>query len=193
MLQPEYQYLNHLNELYHNGVDIYNERTGQTCRTLLNLDMTYDASTNKAPVATTRQFNIKQPIAELLGYLKGVTSSADMAALGTKTWDQNANHTEAWLANPNRTGQDDMGLTYGAVAKNWPVMERDENGIYFKGDTIDLIANVVDKLKQGIDDRGLTITYWNPGMFHLGCLRPCMHTYTFSILADTLHVRITQR
>ncbi|MFT5760306.1 MAG: thymidylate synthase, partial [Alteromonadaceae bacterium] len=41
-------------------------------------------------------------------------NAADFRALGTKTWDANANENQAWLDNPNRKGPDDMGLIYGA-------------------------------------------------------------------------------
>ena len=42
-------------------------------------------------------------------------------------------------------------------------------------------------------DRGEIITFYNPGEFELGCLRPCMHTHTFSLLGDTLYLTSYQR
>lgn len=190
--RAEEQYLDNLSRIWHTGVDLENKRTGQVCRTVINVDQTYDATTNKAPLVTTRQ--IKNPylsIAELLGYIKGVTSAAQMRELGTKSWDQNANENEQWLANPNRKGEDDLGLIYGAVAKNWPV------GVYQAGDLpggdLDLFHKVYNNLKKGIDDRGEIITFWNPGMFHLGCLRPCMYEHQFSLLGDDLYLNSNQR
>ena len=47
--------------------------------------------------------------------------------------------------------------------------------------------------RNGIDDRGEIITFYNPGEFELGCLRPCMHTHTFSLLGDTLYLTSYQR
>lgn len=52
---------------------------------------------------------------------------------------------------------------------------------------------VVNNLKNGIDDRAEIITFYNPGEFEMGCLRPCMHTHTFSLLGDTLHLTSYQR
>ena len=84
----EVQYLNGLRRIYESGKDLVNSRTGEVCRTVINIDMTYDATTNKAPILTTRKIiNPYLPIAELLGYIKGVTSAAQMRELGTKSWD----------------------------------------------------------------------------------------------------------
>lgn len=184
--RAEKQYLDKLYYIYNNGVDLKNPRTGEICRTVINIDLTYDCSTNKAPILTTRRLvNPYLPIAELLGYIKGVTSAAQMRELGTKSWDANANENKAWLSNPNRKGKDDLGLIYGAVAKNWPVVN--------SSSTIDLFRKVYTNLKNGIDDRGEIITFWNPGVFHLGCLRPCMYEYQFSLLGDDLYLNSTQR
>lgn len=185
--RAEKQYLNGLRRIYNEGTDLKNSRTGEICRTVINIDLTYDATTNKAPILTTRKIiNPYLPIAELLGYIRGVTSAASMRELGTKSWDSNANENKAWLNNPNRKGEDDLGLIYGAVARNWPIMPNINN-------TVNLFHKVYNNLKKGIDDRGEIITFWNPGMFHLGCLRPCMYEYQFSLIGDDLYLNSTQR
>lgn len=184
--RAEVQYLNGLRRIYEEGVDLTNTRTDEICRTVINIDMTYDCTSNKAPLLTTRKIvNPKLAIAELLGYIKGVRSAADMRALGAQSWNLNANENTAWLNNINRKGVDDLGMIYGAVAKNWPVQG--------SLNTIDLFHKVYNNLKKGIDDRGEIITFWNPGMFHLGCLRPCMYEHQFSLLGDDLYLNSTQR
>ena len=184
--RAEKQYLDGLRHIYENGTDLKNARTGEICRTVINVDLTYDATTNKAPLLTTRKAPPKLAIAELLGYIRGVRSAVQMRALGTKSWDANANENAAWLNNPHRMGEDDMGFVYGAVAKNWPVVEGSRA-------TLDLFHKVYNNLKNGIDDRGEIITFWNPGAFHMGCLRPCMYEHQFSLLGDDLYLNSTQR
>lgn len=189
--RAEKQYLDAMRRIHTEGVDLKNERTGQVCRTVINVDLTYDATTNKAPLLTTRRIlNPGLSIAELLGYIKGVKSAAEMRALGTKSWDANANENDAWLNNPNRKGEDDLGLIYGAVGKNWPTVQGNDPN---PAPTLDLFHKVYENLKKGIDDRGEIITFWNPGMFHLGCLRPCMYEHQFSLLGDDLYLNSTQR
>ena len=104
--------------------------------------------------------------------------------MGTNTWNANANENEAWLNNPNRKGEDDLGRVYGVQGREW---EKPDGG------HIDQLQKIVFNLMNGIDDRGEILTFWNPGEFDKGCLRPCMHSYHFSILGDTLHLNITQR
>jgi thymidylate synthase len=123
-------------------------------------------------------------VAELLAYLRGCDNAADFRALGTRSWDANANENAAWLSNPNRKGTDHLGRVYGVQGRQW---QRPDGSI------LDQLDKVVRHLSDGIDDRGEIVTFYNPGEFELGCLRPCMHTHTFSILDDTLYLTSYQR
>jgi len=184
--RPEIQYLKALNTIYTKGYDIKNKRTNTICRTYINIDLIYDCRTDKLPLITTRKVpNPKIAIAELLGYIRGYTSAKQFRELGTKTWDANANSNTSWLNNVNRKGEDDLGLIYGAIAKNWP--------IYKSNKSLNLFKKVYYNIKCGIDDRGEIITFWNPGIFNYGCLRPCMYEYQFSLLENKLFLNSTQR
>lgn len=161
------------------GKWVENKRTGIRCLTLINADLEYDVAANQFPLVSTRKCYYKAAIAELLGYLRGYDNAAQFRDIGCKTWDANANENEAWLANPARKGPDDMGRVYGVQGRQWQKPD---------GTTLDQLQKVVNNLKNGIDDRGEIITFYNPGEFDLGCLRPCMHTHTFSLLDDTLYL-----
>lgn len=161
------------------GTMVTNERTGIKCLTIINADLEYDVGANHFPLVTTRKCFYKAAIAELLGYLRGYHSAAQFRAIGCNTWNANANENSAWLANSARKGQDDMGRVYGVQGRAWQKPD---------GSTLDQLKKVVLNLSAGIDDRGEIITFYNPGEFHLGCLRPCMHTHTFSLLGDTVHL-----
>jgi thymidylate synthase len=134
---------------------------------------------NEFPLVTTRKCFYKAAIAELLGYLRGYDNAAQFRAIGCNTWNANANENQAWLNNPARKGEDDMGRVYGVQGRAWQKPD---------GSVLDQLKKVVNNLSNGIDDRGEIITFYNPGEFDLGCLRPCMHTHTFSLLGDTLHL-----
>ena len=178
------QYLELCNRIINEGTWIKNERTGKSCLTVINADLQYEVGKNEFPMITTRKSYFKSAIAEFLGYIRGYDNAADFRALGTKTWDANANLNEAWLNNSYRKGEDDMGRVYGVQGRAWKTPE---------GNTIDQLRKIVDNLKNGIDDRAEIITFYNPGEFHMGCLRPCMHTHTFSLIGDTLHLTSYQR
>jgi thymidylate synthase len=161
------------------GKWVENKRTNIRCLTLINADLEYDVGANQFPLVTTRKCYYKAAIAELLGYLRGYDNAADFRSIGCKTWDANANENKSWLANPARQGLDDMGRVYGVQGRQW----QKPDGTY-----LDQLQKIVTNLTQGIDDRGEILTFYNPGEFDLGCLRPCMHTHTFSLLDDTLYL-----
>ncbi|WP_372761896.1 thymidylate synthase [Pseudoalteromonas sp.] len=178
------QYLQLCQRIVDEGQWVENKRTGTRCLTVINADLEYDVANNQFPMITTRKSYYKAAIAELLGYLRGYDNAKQFRDIGCKTWDANANENSAWLNNPNRKGEDDMGRVYGVQGRNW---QRPD------GSTLDQLAKVINNLKNGIDDRGEIISFYNPGEFELGCLRPCMHTHTFSLLGDTLYLTSYQR
>jgi thymidylate synthase len=178
------QYLELCQRIVDEGQWVENKRTGTRCLTVINADLEYDVANNQFPMITTRKSYYKAAIAELLGYLRGYDSAEQFRNIGCKTWDANANDNNAWLNNPNRKGEDDMGRVYGVQGRGWQRLD---------GSTLDQLAKVINNLKNGIDDRGEIITFYNPGEFELGCLRPCMHTHTFSLLGDTLYLTSYQR
>lgn len=178
-LSAEQQYLNLCNRVINEGYPTHNKRTGKVCLTTISDELTYDVGSGQFPILTTKQVFWKAAVAELQGYWMGLTNAEDFRKLGTKTWDANANKTPAWLNNPHRKGEDDMGKVYGAVAKD------------FGG--IDLFDKVITNLKHGIDDRGEIITFWKPDEFDKGCLRPCMYEHHFSLLGDDLYLDSKQR
>ena len=178
------QYLALCQRIIDEGTWIENERTGKRCLTVINADLEYDVGNNQFPMITTRKSFYKSAIAEFLGYIRGYDNAADFRALGTKTWDANANLNEVWLNNQHRKGDDDMGRVYGVQGRAWAKPD---------GTTLDQLKKIVDNLKNGIDDRAEILTFYNPGEFDMGCLRPCMHTHTFSLLGDTLHLTSYQR
>ena len=178
------QYLDLCQRIINEGHWVENKRTGKRCLTIINADLTYNVGANEFPLVTTRKSYWKSAIAEFLGYIRGYDNAADFRTLGTKTWDANANDNEVWLANSHRKGDDDMGRVYGVQGRHWTKPD---------GGEIDQLGKIVDNLSKGIDDRGEILSFYNPGEFHMGCLRPCMHTHTFSLLNGTLYLTSYQR
>jgi thymidylate synthase len=178
------QYLDLCHRIVNEGEWVSNERTGKRCLTVINADLTYDVSKGEFPLVTTRKSFWKSAIAEIIGYLRGYDNAADFRALGTKTWDANANQNEVWLNNSYRKGEDDMGLCYGAIGRHFPKPD---------GGHIDLLKQIVDDLTRGVDNRGEILTFYHPGAFHMACLRPCLYSHHFSLLGDTLYLNSTQR
>lgn len=76
------------------------------------------------PAVTTKKLAFKAAVGELCGFLRGFRSAADFRAFGCKVWDANANENEAWLNNPFRAGQDDLGPVYGVQWRRFDAFKR---------------------------------------------------------------------
>lgn len=178
MSSYETQYLALAQKILDEGEWVENKRTGKRCKTVINHDFVYDVGEGEVPILTTKQVFVTSAIAEIIGYLRGYTSAADFAKLGSKSWTMNANQTKQWLENPARKGEDDCGLIYGAVARDW-------HGI-------DLIDKVYQNLKNGIDDRREIVSFLDPSKFDKACLRPCAFQWQFSLLNGKLSLHVHQ-
>jgi thymidylate synthase len=179
------QYLDLCQRIVDEGVWIDNARTGTRVKTVINADFTYDVDKGEFPMITTRKTFYKAAIGELLGYLNGCSNAMEFKEkYKTPTWLANANENKAWLENPFRKGENDMGRVYGVQGRDWTNS---------RGQSFDQLKKIYNNLKNGIDDRGEILTFWNPGEFDQGCLRPCMYEHQFSILGDTLYLNSTQR
>lgn len=179
------QYINVLADIAIAGTPLYNDRTGKRCWVHPDtVVMTYPVDSGIMSIDTTRKVPWKSAIAEILGYLRGVCDAQEMADLGTKTWFANANETPAWLNNPNRLGENDMGKVYGYWLHNWPSSTQG---------TVNQLEKVYNNLKMGIDDRGEILMMLNPGETDTGCLRPCMYSHTFRLVNGVLDLTSVQR
>lgn len=125
------------------------------------------------PAVTTKKLAWKNVVGELLGFIRGYTDAEMFRELGCKIWDQNANENEAWLANKNRVGKDDLGRIYGAQWRNWTVP--------YSTQTIDQLANAVEDILHNPTSRRIIVTAWNPGEMDLMALPPCHMTYQFLV------------
>jgi thymidylate synthase len=212
ILTGEEQYLNLCQRAVDEGVWIENKRTEKKCLTVIGETFKYDCRKNEFPLITTRKSFWKAAVAEVLGYLVGYDNAADFKRIGSPTWFSNANDNKAWLANPNRKGENDIGRAYGVQGRGFKVAPTEKEYTLLKeyldngekekfyelhskleSNKLDQLNKVVNNLKNRIDDRGETITFWNPTEFDQACLRPCMHTHTFSVLGDYIYLTSYQR
>jgi thymidylate synthase len=156
------------------------------------------------PALTTKKLAFKTAIAELCGFLRPYKNAADFRLLGCKVWDQNANENKQWLANPYRTGQDDLGEIYGVQWRKWPAYKvlnksdvdqlNDAHGRGYKSvsdfseDGVEkvLLYKAIDQLRQCLDtiienpsDRRIIFHAWNPAQLDQMALPPCHLLYQF--------------
>ena len=156
------------------------------------------------PAVTTKKLAFKSAVGEMVGFLRAARSAADFRALGCKVWDQNANENAQWLANPYRSGTDDLGDVYGVQWRQWPayklletsataqVADAEGRGFRRVGELMEdgqpkvLMYKAVDQLRQCLDtimanptDRRILFHGWNWAQLDQMALPPCHLLYQF--------------
>lgn len=183
------QYIDLCKRILEEGVWVEHKRSGKKRMTVIGETFTYDVGNGEFPLDTTRKSFWKAAVAEMTGYLKGYSNANDFAALGAPTWLANANENEAWLNNGLRKGDGDMGVSYRfrkyTVTTEVKGFKRKQN--------IDQYKNIIDNLLKREDNGRLIMSAWHPFFDYASCLPPCMHTHTFSLVEDTLHLNSQQR
>jgi thymidylate synthase len=198
-----------------NGVDQFNTRTNKLCRVLVGYQLQYNMA-DGFPAITTKKLAFNNMKGELLGFFRGYDNAADFQALGCTVWGQNANETQAWLNNPNRKGQNDLGRIYGKQWTDWKdrriaatVEERGalqaagyvqqlydrERPAWLMERSINQLENALRTIITNPSDRRVIVSGWNPAEFDLMALPPCHMDYRFVAFEDTktLHVVMTIR
>nr|DAO64184.1 MAG TPA: thymidylate synthase [Bacteriophage sp.] len=189
------------------GKWVYNERTKTQCLTLIDETMEYDVGKGEFPLCTTRKSYFRQAIGEMLGYIRGYTSTEQFHQLGVHTWDANAANpawTETEIGKAMIENGHDLGVIYGAAANAKTNINYLGSGLTFcSNDKLNTISvenglgsrfvEIVNKIKEGKDDRGLIWSFWKPELFEFGCLRPCMYEHQFSLVGNDLYLSSTQR
>jgi len=150
------------------------------------------------PAVTTKKLAFKSVVGELCAFLRASRSAADFRALGCKVWDQNANENAQWLANPHRTGTDDLGPVYGVQWRQWPgykvldagaaaqIADAERNGfrqvapLEEDGVRKILMYKAIDQLRECLDtivnnpsSRRILFHGWNPAVLDQVALPAC--------------------
>lgn len=168
------------------------------------------------PAITTKKLAFKTLTAELIGLFRGFDNAANFRALGCPIWDQNANETPSWLANPNRKGVDDLGRIYGVQWTKW----RDTRVVHAQAQAQQMVQEggytlvaadparatwvverTINQLEEALRtlltdpfNRRIIVNGWRPDEADLQCI-PCCHVgYQFLVMPDgTLHSTLWQR
>ena len=172
MLKYEKDYLDALQYILDEGKWVKNKRTGVDCLTVPFLDFTYKPE--DIPLLTVKQCFPVSSWAEMLGYYRRYNNAQQFSDIGSPTWFKDANKP-SWQNSPYCKGKDDLGRIYGAATEPWE------------------IPNLLDRICNHEDDRGLILNFWRPELFEKGCLRPCVFKHGFNIVDGALNMRSESR
>ena len=200
------QYLDLVQTIFDTG-SWQDNRTGVRTLSMPGAMMRFDLQEG-FPAVTTKKLAFKSAIGEMVGFLRASRNAAEFRALGCKVWDQNANENQAWLANPYRLGDDDLGPVYGVQWRNWPaykmlpatataqIQDATARGYQVLGqfDSTDgqgeqvLLYKAIDQLRQCLDtihkdpgNRRILFHGWNWAQLEEMALPPCHLLYQFLV------------
>lgn len=177
-------------------------RTGIRTKSLSGTFLRFDLQ-DGFPAITTKKLAFNAVRGELVGFLRGATSAQTFRDLGCKVWDANANENAEWLANPYRTGTDDIGNCYGAMWRKWPAYKRipqskpaqltaalasayerigvdERNGDILLQKDIDQLKECLNRLMHKPSDRRILFHAWNPAELDAIALPACHILYMFN-------------
>lgn len=171
------QYHDLLEKVLREGT-LQNNRTGIKTYSIVGEMLSFDMK-DGFPAITTKKLAFNAVKGELLGFLRGYTSAADFRKLGCNIWNANANENEAWLNNPARKGEDDLGCIYGS---NW---------INFNGEGVNQIKNALSEIVNNPTSRRIRVTAWNPLKLDQMALPPCHTDFQFYVNVETRELSMT--
>ena len=199
------QYLDLVQNIFDEG-SWQENRTGIRTLSVPGAMMRFDLQKG-FPAVTTKKLAFKSAVGEMVGFLRASRSAAEFRALGCKVWDQNANQNAAWLANPYRLQEDDLGPVYGVQWRQWPaykVLDAADTAQFDDalsrgyrpltrftppegGAPQVLLFKAVDQLRQCLDtimsdpgSRRIVFHGWNWAQLEEMALPPCHLLYQFS-------------
>ncbi|PHH59943.1 hypothetical protein CDD81_2342 [Ophiocordyceps australis] len=171
----EDQYLNLVREILENG-EHRPDRTGTGTYSLfapppLKFSLNKD-QTPILPLLTTKRVFLKAVIAELLWFIEGSTSSIPLSEAGVKIWDGNGSREFLDSVGLSHRQVGDLGPVYGFQWRHFGAEYVDAKTDY-KGQGVDQLADVVDKLRNKPYDRRIVLSAWNPKDLTQMALPPC--------------------
>ena len=188
-------YLKMLQHIMEYGVDKPN-RTGIGARSIFSYQMRFDLSDGTIPLLTTKKMFTKGTIVELLWYLTGDPNIKYLNDRGVHIWDEWAD--ENGSIGPGYGYQWRKWPTFQPMAnkqKRYPFNEEDQtyDTWYTEGQSIDQIAQLVDKLKHKQDDRRMIVSAWNVAYLDQMGLPPCHMVFQCWVGNGKLSLDMTQR
>lgn len=182
------QYLDLLKKVMDEGDD-RETRNGKT-RALFGMQMRFDMS-GGFPAMTTKKLAWKAVKSELLWFIEGSGDDNRLKELNgsEKTiWTANA-HSDYWK--PKAKFDGDLGRVYGVQWRKW--QKPDPSTGSGQADTVDQIANVIERIKKDPTDRRLIVSAWNPGELDQMALPPCHMFFQFFVAKNKLSLLMHQR
>lgn len=176
------QYKDLVGHIMAHGV-VKSDRTGVGTKSVFGYQTRFDLSQG-FPLVSIKQTSFRLIATEVLWFLEGKCNKLDLQAMNNHIWDE-------WGA-PNPKHPGDMGPIYGVQWRSWPA-GREVRGGELCVDTIDQIADVIERIKKNPNDRRLIVSAWNVADIPEMALPPCHVMFQFYVADGKLSCQLYQR
>lgn len=178
------EYFRLVREVLEEGVQ-KSDRTGTGTISTFGSQMRFDLSGGSIPLLTSKKMHTRSIIYEILWYLQGNTNVKYLQDNGVRIWNEWAD------------AKGDLGPVYGKQWRDWskyvPMGTDDGTGTFYRKESVDQIANVIETLKNNPDDRRMIVNSWNVGELDKMALPPCHAFFQFWANDGKLRCKLTQR
>jgi len=164
------QYLSLLQKIIDEGVE-RGDRTGTGTKSIFGYQMRFDLTIG-FPALTTKKLHLRSIIHELLWFIAGDTNIKYLKENKVRIWDEWADENG------------DLGPVYGHQWRSWPTP---------KGDTVDQITQLIDRLKNNPNSRRHIVSAWNVSDIENMALPPCHCLFQFYVADGGLSCQLYQR
>ena len=187
------QYHDLLKHILEHGTD-KGDRTGTGTRSVFGYQMRFNLNEG-FPLITTKKVHLKSVIHELLWFIKGDTNIKYLQENGVRIWDEWADENG------------DLGPVYGKQWRRWEALDEDDfinldnsddpvlggRGLFYGKQSLDQLANIIERIKTKPDCRRLIVSAWNPADVDRMALPPCHTMFQFYVANGKLSCQLYQR
>lgn len=200
----EWQYLDLIQDILENGDDRI-DRTGVGTRAVFGRHLDIDLRKG-FPAVTTKKLAWRAVESELIWFLEGSKDERRLCEIlhGTRDpekktiWTGNAN-ADYWK--PKAEFEGDLGNVYGFQWRHWQTYEQvspgglpfEEDARFIKGESIDQVADLINKLKTNPTDRRMIVSAFNIGEIDKMALPPCHMLAQFFVEKGELSCSVYMR
>ena len=153
-----------------NGVDVVNERTGESTRSIFGHQMRFDL-TEQFPIPAEKFTPFYLTVSELLWFMSGCTDNNVLHKFKNTIWDEWADE------------QGNLNKIYGYQWRNWEA----------PSGTFDQLQIMIDKIQNSPYDRGNIVSAWNVADLDVMALRPCHTLFQVYVRNGQLSLQLYQR
>ena len=187
----EYQYLNLIEKIINEGTKKI-DRTGVGTLSLFGAQMRFSLRDNVFPLLTTKRVFWRGVVEELLWFVKGSTNAKELSERNVHIWDPNSSREFLDSCGLTDREEGDLGPIYGFQWRHFGAEYKDMHTDY-RGQGVDQLQEVIEKIRHSPNDRRIIITAWNPMDIPKMALPPCHCFSQFYVSDGELSCQLYQR